>query len=313
MDLMSRGACRAAVAAATLLFIVGSTSCKSDLAVKPEPDVGEILVVAAPGDVVLPLTAYMYTNELYGAMMMAHRRLAAACMARFGVYFPTLTEAIPGLDFPDFSDQNVRRYGLFDMESAQVRGYNPPPSASDATSTDRSGGAIDFTEQQLFLLQGKSRPGYDDVTQMPLDKEGRALPESGCAGEASALLTEGRHDPLQATQEYANEAYASSTVDSRVRAAVGEWSRCMATRGYRYAEVMDPNNQAWPEPPGDTEIATATADVGCKIETNLVGVWSAVEAAYQRRIIEQNPEHFAGTQRFLETVDRNAARVLAEG
>jgi hypothetical protein len=87
----------------------------------------------------------------------------------------------------------------------------------------------------------------------------------------------------------------------------------MATRGYRYAEVMDPNNQAWPEPPGDTEIATATADVGCKIETNLVGVWSAVEAAYQRRIIEQNPEHFAGTQRFLETVDRNAARVLAEG
>jgi hypothetical protein len=34
--------------------------------------------------------------------------------------------------------------------------------------------------------------------------------------------------------------------------------------------------------------ATAVADTTCKREHNVVGVWAAVEAAYQRTLIEEN-------------------------
>jgi hypothetical protein len=36
------------------------------------------------------------------------------------------------------------------------------------------------------------------------------------------------------------------------------------------------------------EIATAKADVACKQQTNLVGIWFTVESAHQRTLIIQN-------------------------
>jgi hypothetical protein len=40
-------------------------------------------------------------------------------------------------------------------------------------------------------------------------------------------------------------------------------------------------------------VAAATRDVACKRRVNLVGVWAAVETAYQKRLIEENAETLA--------------------
>lgn len=60
-----------------------------------------------------------------------------------------------------------------------------------------------------------------------------------------------------------------------------------------------------PDPP-PAEIAQAETDVACKNQTNLVGVWFAVESGYQHIAIARNAER-------LDTIrrehDEEAARV----
>lgn len=84
----------------------------------------------------------------------------------------------------------------------------------------------------------------------------------------------------------------------------------MGRSGYDYDSVWEPNNQNWPEPVGEEEIAVAEADVACKQEVNLVGIWFAVESAYQRRTIQQNAEDLEPHRLVLEAEVANAAAVL---
>jgi hypothetical protein len=61
------------------------------------------------------------------------------------------------------------------------------------------------------------------------------------------------------------------------------------------------------------EIKSATADVACKKQSNLVAVWAAVEAAYQRRAIEKNAVQLNLIQRRLGDSLANANRILDGG
>lgn len=53
------------------------------------------------------------------------------------------------------------------------------------------------------------------------------------------------------------------------------------------------------------------ADVECKQQVNLIGIWAAVRAAYQQRAIDQNPQVWATMLENRRTQERNIARVLA--
>jgi hypothetical protein len=70
-----------------------------------------------------------------------------------------------------------------------------------------------------------------------------------------------------------------------VTAVFREWSACMKTKGFDYpnptaAPGRDPKfSDATPSP---LELAIAQSDVACKRQTNLVGVWFAVDGAYQQ-------------------------------
>ena len=79
----------------------------------------------------------------------------------------------------------------------------------------------------------------------------------------------------------------SPASDSRFFAAVGTWSNCMKVKGFSTSDpVQLLSDPRWNTPaPTPEEIATATADVDCKIETNLVGVAVAVLKAYDDEYI----------------------------
>src|SRR5262249_34663169 len=146
---------------------------------------------------------------------------------------------------------------------------------------------------------------------MPLDANGHPLPDDGCIGEAGRQLrgTSPNQDWTYA-ENLATDAHRRSENDSRVLAAMSAWSTCMKGKGYRYARSGDPNNQNWPEPPGPAEIAVATADVACKLQTNLVGIWFAVETAYQLRAIDQNASQLNEVKDYLTAIIANSARVV---
>jgi len=98
--------------------------------------------------------------------------------------------------------------------------------------------------------------------------------------------------------------------DSRYVAAEQKWSDCMATQGFDYATPYDAfvDNYA-PKTPEATARgkAVATADVQCKIDTNLVGVGVAVQSAYDQQYIDSHRDALAAQQR--EITDFLAGRV----
>jgi hypothetical protein len=82
--------------------------------------------------------------------------------------------------------------------------------------------------------------------------------------------------------------------DSRVDTVVGAWSTCMKKRGFDYPDPVsaefDPRWGVGASDGSAEQIATATADMDCKAETNLVGIELAVQSAYDQEYIESHRE-----------------------
>ncbi|MEV6211162.1 hypothetical protein [Kitasatospora sp. NPDC051914] len=88
-----------------------------------------------------------------------------------------------------------------------------------------------------------------------------------------------------------HEIDARSFDESRKAPAVQEafrgWSACMLGKGFRYATPMDAvNDPAFAgESPGRDEQKTAEADVACKQQGNVVGIWFAAEVDRQHAMM----------------------------
>lgn len=272
----------------------------SDLA---EPALGRIPVVTDTHELVLPLDAYHYSESEYLKVQSAAWRLVGDCVERFGGDY-TVPEALVVADVGSpFLFGNERRYGLFDAKSAASHGYKVPPERL------QSGGEGEWSpsDDELVLVRGSSG------SSRPTDANGQLLPIDGCSGEADRILLEGAPDlPVDFgfPNTLANESHERSEADSRLREVIDQWSECMRRSGYDYSSIWEPNNQDWPTPVGEAEIAVATADVTCKEEVNLLGVWFAVETAYQRGAIQQNVVELNILRSKISTEATNAAQVL---
>ncbi len=120
-------------------------------------------------------------------------------------------------------------------------------------------------------------------------------------------------------EEFSAEGYARSEQDARVQDAFDGWSDCMAAAGFQYGDPWEANDdpQWYPSEDQtsgtarvtDLQIATATADVQCKQDVNLAGIWLAVETAYQLELIADNEERLGQIKRHRDEVLRAAAEV----
>ncbi|MEU0950064.1 hypothetical protein ABZ379_46580 [Streptomyces canus] len=93
------------------------------------------------------------------------------------------------------------------------------------------------------------------------------------------------------------------------------WSLCMRQYGYTYADpTRAPGKSAEFTGPTVTkaEIAVAGRDVECKRRTNVIGVWSSVDAAYQRRAMNENARELAAVKRDIRTQVTSADGVLGQ-
>ena len=260
-----------------------------------EPVVRTVSVRPDPATLRLPLDDFRATDRQSGQLAAAFRLALRQCVAEFGLSYDP--PAPPAQAAP--LGKNARRYGVTDDAGVSVHGFRMPPGVAVTKEP-----AQELSPELETVLSGKG----------PRTVAGRPVPAGGCATSAHARI-EGRsqvEDNLP--DRLSAESLSRSQADSRVRAALGQWSACMRERGFDYSipenAVADPRFSQ-----GEVtalEISTARADVACKRRTNLVGVWSSVDAAYQTRLIEQNREALDAVRSAREERLQVASRLVAQ-
>jgi hypothetical protein len=215
----------------------------------------------------LPLDRYLLSPHESDLVARAYRVLLTQCEQRFGIAGPPEPPEPAG---PGTS--NERRYGITNRALAASAGFRMSTPA--AVSTPKPTEPAD--PRTLDVLTGTGRQVVD----------GRPVPPGGCSGEAKRRLNAGAPAGVDRylAQRLSRDSYFDSERDRRVQAVLRAWSDCMRGHGFDYptplAAAADPRFRNGPVSPA--EITVATTDVDCKRRTNVVGVWSTVEADQQR-------------------------------
>jgi hypothetical protein len=300
-----------ALAVAAVLLAAAVTGCTSAAdgrpgAVRPKPAAAPLPVTATPtpsrpSDIVLPIGRYLFTDAQTSELVAAHSELVAACMKRYGFGYRVPT-ASPHGQLPP----NESRYGVMTPEQARY-GYHFM--------------AVEIARQQAGAAPAQKPPAVTPAMAAVLSGRsggsvnGRRVPSGGCNAEATTRLggKNGRYGDPDIAESIQADSFTRSQSDARVLKVFAAWSSCMRTRGYDYqdpnAAVDDPRWSASREPTR-AEVATAQADVACKRRTNLVGVWSSVESAYQGAAIEANAEALSAAKATMQQELRTAAALL---
>ncbi|MFJ4539913.1 hypothetical protein ACIP39_28685 [Streptomyces tibetensis] len=226
----------------------------------------------------LPLEEYQFSDAQWARVTSAQQILAAMCMRRFGLrYAPVENEGRSPV-----RSRTDRRYGLADPGQAWAHGYQLPADGTGPVSRPV------LSDDQATVLEGRGVDHGPERSPAPVRHRGKPVPEGGCMGEARrALVRGGAVGEAEAVRRIDTVSVLRAMEDPRVRSAFDRWSACMEKRGYAYDDPWQAINDEAFRGPAVTprEIATAVADVTCKRETNIVGVWCAVDAAYQRRML----------------------------
>ncbi|MFI8909594.1 hypothetical protein ACIGV8_29320 [Streptomyces albidoflavus] len=231
----------------------------------PVPEVTAFRQIDSAADLELPVAPYLFSDAELSRLMGARELLIRECMQELGFDYQT----------PDGSRAvgprtlTERRYGLADVTQAKRDGYH------------------------LFGPEVRPEPKLPPEQYRAVTGEGsgKDIPKGGCAGQAErALGGEKPFGPSDLAQTINGKSYELSMRDNRVRKVFTSWSACMRKQGYTYKDPMAamsaPEFSAEEIGPGETE--AAQHDVKCKEKVNLIGVWHAVESAYQKELVQEH-------------------------
>jgi hypothetical protein len=281
------------------------------------PDAASRAVVSPPAAVAtpdrlavdklsLPADAYKPTPAQRIVIDRAAVLLTNDCMKRFG-----FDAVLPPPQEPD-QPSLARRYGITDATVARTYGYHLAPGDGIRVDKKPQGGPS-LSDSELLVLTGNEggKPGTPAKSQA---YNGAQIPAGGCTGEASAKLgfTEAFGTGTTLADEIDLAAFSQAQADSRVTDVFKRWSACMRDRGYTFDTPFDPAGKADLQAPvpSRSETETALADVQCKKETNLVGVFHGVEVAYAQAAIDKNAEALDQLKRDYLAALTKAAQAL---
>jgi hypothetical protein len=260
---------------------------------------------------VLPLDAYAVDPQQQEVLDRAVDELAEKCMKAKGYTWPARLEQ---LGVPHAA--NERRYGVTDLESVSVYGYQlaPPVGVTPAQLAEEA-----RREKKRKALM------TDALTEAYTGRGGKTTSTSrtgGCRGQALKQLglPQGG-EALTAVDLAQQQGWKRTEADSRAKAANAKWSACMKKAGHNYANphlaAADPAwwtkaaaGSATRNRAGAREIATAVADVRCKRQVDYVTVWQSVETSYQYKIIEANKKELEDVRKVWRNALRKADQVL---
>ncbi|MFI8090179.1 hypothetical protein ACIF9R_17940 [Streptomyces sp. NPDC086080] len=293
----------AALAATVLMF---ASACTGQDSGPGATGVPSPTAPPAPGEVVLPINAYLPTADDQARMGRARAILIDRCMRRFGLSFPQPSAAALEAGAKDNGVYgNKRRYGVTDAATAQRYGYHLPSTVDRVSQDGEPDGTEAGTGAEAGSAEGKrSRrrdPAYAAVLNGHEGNESERgarrddVPSGGCVGEAGAKLAEAGSATdgfsyAKVASDIKADSHFRSMSSTRVTAAFKEWSRCMRDKGY---STTAPVGERLPfdidsARVSEKEIERALADVACKERTRLVEIWSGEERRYQNAQIKEH-------------------------
>jgi hypothetical protein len=266
------------------------------------PALGQVPVLNDARDVSLPLDHYRATEEQAYTLTRAREMLTVDCMRRFG-FNRSLSPPVAKSPGPG------GRYGISYGPEVDRYGYHQPPERVGPPRPPRDPNNRP-SAAELGVERGEGLTSHN----------GQAVPRGGCLGEADRALGgetgEGGTAPaLDSSDMFTKlrlQARNATDADVRLLEVFGKWSECMKKAGYSYRSPWDANDDpAFQGEISAKEIATAQADLRCRIEFNVNGLYFALEEAYQRRAIEQNLEPLRAEKAKLDERIRKATDIVA--
>ncbi|MCX4527446.1 MULTISPECIES: hypothetical protein [unclassified Streptomyces] len=275
-----------------------------------EPELGAVELNPATASIALPMDAYTDTEAEAVRMGRVQEGLVSRCMARYGFTYEGPRPAA-GATASASGDRHKYLFGLADPAYAAAHGYDKGAGAGANGGNREKPPAPQLSDSAYAVLHGEQRgtqgggrapdaPNEEEAagTDSGIEVGGRKVPPGGCGREAYRKLYAPRKDSVDLLFAFglASEAHDRSKRDSRVVEVLAKWSACMDKSGYPGIkspyDVVD--TLALEDDKGGAKaVAAATADVACKREVNLVGVWAAVEKAYQERLVDEHAQTLA--------------------
>ncbi|AMW12987.1 hypothetical protein A4E84_27945 [Streptomyces qaidamensis] len=207
----------------------------------------------------LPVETFAPTKAQTRMVSATRDELIDACMDGKG--FPEWT---PAPDLPDLGGTTLTdwRYGIHDAQEARAHGYHPDPAAQnaydDALSRDKSG-----------------------------DTDRGAL--RSCVDQADGGVPRLAVSPL--VNQIGGYSYQTAREAPEVQKAFQQWSECMKTKGFAYAQPMDAAEDSRflsADEATELEKDTAVADVACRDKANVEKTWFDAEARIQEQEISKS-------------------------
>jgi len=255
----------------------------------------------------LPVAAYLLSPDTQLQLDKASQALVKQCMKRYGLTYadsPAAPRSAP-------ATITEMRYGVTNPEQARTTGYhfgpaNPgylPPSKETAPPENTDPG-------YQLVLNGNGTPGKSAGTPTPYGSQ--TVQPGGCMGEMGGKLTAGATFLGEASliHQIDGQSFSESLKAPAVQTVFQAWSACMLAKGHHYATPMDAvNDPAFSKPAlGKDEQQTAQADVACKQQSNVVGVWFTAEVDRQNTLMAQHKDEL----RTINIQMQKQAAVFAE-
>ncbi|MDQ7803119.1 hypothetical protein Q5425_05225 [Amycolatopsis sp. A133] len=217
----------------------------------------------------LPIAGYVPSAEEDEVIGRATLVLTEGCARRFGVHY-----TVGSVEQPGILDGADRRYGVIDVEEAARSGY------ARAGKERRGAGPWRPSGREYEVVTGRTPTGGPATARAA---DGAPVPAGGCADEAWRRLG-GGGELTRLVDEVLRESWTQTRADSRARAAETAWTECMREAGHDFHHRWDAAESVGTSPPAEQR-TMAKLDATCARRVNYVGIWHAVDSAYQERAI----------------------------
>lgn len=254
---------------------------------------------------VLPIEAYMLSDDERGLLQRAKASITRTCMKSLGIdYSPPPAKSSPRLNLTD------RRYGLVDTAAARDNGYHLPNTQQKFSSAGKN----PLTDEQDLALWGGNKHDGKAAEKEPRIN-GVQVPKGGCMGAAERGLSGGTeiYGEGDLAVEISKESFNRSRSDSRVREAIPKWSLCMKKSGYPYTDPLTSGEDVMGKnEPSRQEKAVAVVDAECNNRTELAEKWFAVECEIQKGLIAKNRKSLDRLRKLKETEIASSRKELSK-
>ncbi|WP_447008098.1 hypothetical protein ACRAKI_17140 [Saccharothrix isguenensis] len=224
--------------------------------------------------------------------------LTDACARRFGVRY-----TVRAVEQPGILDGADRRYGVVDVDEAARSGYARPRGDVDGVEQWRP------SEREYEVVTGRTFAGGPTAVRAA---DGAPVPAGGCAEDAWRRLRGDDDELVSLVDGVLREAWTHSRADSRARAAETSWVECMKAAGHDFDHRWDAAESVGTATP-EEQRAMAQLDATCARRVNYVGIWHAVDSAYQLRAIARLGDRLPKALESRRRVIARAAEVVRTG